>query len=164
MNLAGMDVELTGFEPAVMETLKKLEEADFCARLWEKDPALWKMDQVEQKIIANAMGWLDSPLKIRKVVPDLNEFAAELKKAGFRHVFLMGMGGSILAPLVFRETFGRHAPGLPLTVLDTTDPATVIRLERHSARAKRSSCQHFFHRGRQVRYHCRKPFFRRVFF
>jgi glucose-6-phosphate isomerase len=130
MKLAGMDVDLTGFEPAVMEGLKNLEEADFCARLWKKDPALWKMEPDQQKIIANSMGWLDSPLKIRQAVPDLTEFAAELKKAGFRHVLLMGMGGSSLAPLVFRETFGRHAPGLPLTVLDTTDPATVIRLER----------------------------------
>ena len=130
MKLAGMDFDLSGFESAVMERLKNLEEADFCARLWEKDPALWKNEPDEQKIIANSMGWLDSPEKIRQAVPDLTEFAAELKKSGFRHVLLMGMGGSSLAPLVFRETFGRHAPGLPLTVLDTTDPATVIRLER----------------------------------
>jgi glucose-6-phosphate isomerase len=130
MKLAAMDVDLTGFEPAVIERLKNLEEADFCARLWKKDPALWKMEPDQQKIIANSMGWLDSPVTIRQAVPDLTEFADELKKAGFRHVLLMGMGGSSLASLVFRETFGRHAPGLPLTVLDTTDPATVIRLER----------------------------------
>jgi glucose-6-phosphate isomerase len=130
MKLAGMDVDLTVFEPAVMERLKDLEKADFCARLWKKDPVLWKMESDQQKIIANSMGWLESPVKIRQAVSDLTEFAAELKKAGFRHVLLMGMGGSSLAPLVFRETFGRHAPGLPLTVLDTTDPATVIRLER----------------------------------
>ncbi len=130
MKLAGMDVDLTGFEPAVMERLKNLEDADFCARLWKKDPALWKKEPDQEKIIANSMGWLDSPLKIRQAVPGLNEFAAELKKAGFRHVLLMGMGGSSLAPLVFKETFGRHAPGLPLTVLDTIDPATVIGIER----------------------------------
>jgi len=130
MKLAGMDFDLTGFEQAVMERLKNLEEDDLCARLWKKDPALWKMEPDQQKIIANSMGWLDSPVTIRQAVPDLTEFAAELKKSGFRHVLLMGMGGSSLAPLVFRETFGRHAPGLPLTVLDTTDPATVIRLER----------------------------------
>ncbi len=130
MKLAAMDVDLTGFEPAVIERLKNLEEADFCARLWEKDPTLWKMEPDQQKIIANSMGWLDSPVKIKQAVPDLTAFADELKKAGFRHVLLMGMGGSSLAPLVFKETFGRHAPGLPLTVLDTTDPATVIRLER----------------------------------
>jgi glucose-6-phosphate isomerase len=130
VKLAAMDVDLTGFEPAVIERLQNLEETGFCARLWKKDPALWKMELGQQKIIANSMGWLDSPAKIGQAVPDLTEFAAELMKAGFRHVLLMGMGGSSLAPLVFRETFGRHAPGLPLTVLDTTDPATVIRLER----------------------------------
>ena len=61
MKLAGMDFDLSGFEPAVMERLKNLEEADFCARLWKKDPALWKKEPGEQKIIANSMGWLDSP-------------------------------------------------------------------------------------------------------
>ena len=87
------------------------------------------MEPDRQLIISNSMGWLDSPMKIRRR-SELSEFAAELKKAGFRHVLLMGMGGSSLVTLVFSQTFGRHAPGLPLTVLDTTDPATVIRLER----------------------------------
>ncbi len=130
MKLAGMDFELTGLESAVMEKLKDLEEADLFGRLWKKDPSIWKTEPDQQEIIANSMGWLDCPVKVRRAVPDFAEFAAELKKAGFRHVLLMGMGGSSLAPLVFSETFGRHAPGLPLTVLDTTDPATVIRLER----------------------------------
>ncbi|MGA2402247.1 MAG: glucose-6-phosphate isomerase [Syntrophobacteraceae bacterium] len=130
MKLPEMDADLAGFEAAVMERLKDLEEAGFCSRLWKKDPAIWKMEPDQQKIIANSMGWLDSSAKIKQDVADLSGFAAELKKAGFRHVLLMGMGGSSLAPLVFSETFGRHAPGLPLTVLDTTDPATVIRFAR----------------------------------
>ncbi len=130
MKLAGMDADLIGFEAAVMEKLKDLEKTDFCARLWKKDPTLWKMEPDQQKIIANALGWLDSPVKMRTAVGGLSEFAADLKKAGFRHALLMGMGGSSLAPLVLSQTFGKHAPGLPLTVLDTTDPATVIRLER----------------------------------
>ena len=88
------------------------------------------MEPDQQLIISNSMGWLDSPVKMRPGVAGLSEFASELKKAGFRQVLLIGIGGSSLAALVFSETFGRHAPGLPLTVLDTTDPATVIRLER----------------------------------
>ncbi len=130
MKLAGMDVDLAGFEAAVMERLKNLEEADFCVRLWNRDPTIWRMEPDRQLIISNSMGWLDSPVKMRSGVASLSEFAAELKKTGFRQVLLMGMGGSSLAALVFSQTFGRHAPGLPLTVLDTTDPATVIRLER----------------------------------
>jgi glucose-6-phosphate isomerase len=41
----------------------------------------------------------------------------------------MGMGGSSLAPLVFERTFDPGDHGLPLTVLDTTDPATILRIE-----------------------------------
>ena len=130
MKLAGMDVELTGFEAAVMENLKNFEEANFCDRLWNKDSTIWRMESDQQFVISNSMGWLDSPVKIRSGVASLCEFAAELKKAGFRQVLLMGMGGSSLATLVLSQTFGRHAPGLPVTVLDTTDPATVLRLGR----------------------------------
>ena len=130
MKLAGMDADLIGFGSAVIEKLKDLEKADFCARLWQKDPTLWKMEPDQQEIIRNALGWLDCPVKIKAAVGGLGEFSADLKKSGFRHALLMGMGGSSLAPLVFSQTFGRHAPGLPLTVLDTTDPATVMRLER----------------------------------
>ncbi len=41
----------------------------------------------------------------------------------------MGMGGSSLAPLVFRQMFEPAPGGLPLTVLDTTDPVTIAALE-----------------------------------
>ena len=53
-----------------------------------------------------------------------------MRDGGFRDVVLLGMGGSSLAPRVLAETLG-VAPGWPrLTVLDTTDPATVLGLER----------------------------------
>ena len=42
----------------------------------------------------------------------------------------MGMGGSSLTPLVFERTFKPGADGLPLTVLDSTDPATILNIER----------------------------------
>jgi glucose-6-phosphate isomerase len=42
----------------------------------------------------------------------------------------MGMGGSSLAPLVFKRSFRRPEGGLPLIVLDTTDPATILDVER----------------------------------
>ncbi|MHC1726320.1 MAG: glucose-6-phosphate isomerase [Syntrophobacteraceae bacterium] len=136
MKQAGMDADLIGFESAVEERLQSLKEADFIARFQRKDPALWKTDPYQQKIISNSMGWLDSPGKIRSSVPSLSDFAVELQNSGFRHVLIMGMGGSSLAPMVLRETFGKHAPGLPLTVLDTTDPATVMQLQRTLPLAK----------------------------
>jgi transaldolase / glucose-6-phosphate isomerase len=60
----------------------------------------------------------------------LIRFASEIKAAGFRYVVDMGMGGSSLAPLAFQHTFGAAENGLQLIVLDTTDPATIQKVER----------------------------------
>ncbi|MCJ7659897.1 MAG: hypothetical protein MUO67_12165, partial [Anaerolineales bacterium] len=47
----------------------------------------------------------------------------------FTHVLLLGMGGSSLAPEVFRKTFGVHDRTLELAVLDSTDPGVVLAYE-----------------------------------
>ena len=41
----------------------------------------------------------------------------------------MGMGGSSLAPLALARILGPSERGLPLTVLDTTSPATIREIE-----------------------------------
>jgi hypothetical protein len=45
---------------------------------------------------------------------------------GYTQVLLLGMGGSSLAPEVFRRTFGVAAGYLELAVLDSTDPGAVL--------------------------------------
>ena len=55
----------------------------------------------------------------------LRTFAAGVRRDGFTHVVLLGMGGSSLAPEVLRAVIG-VAPGWPtLHMLDSTDPAAV---------------------------------------
>ena len=71
-------------------------------------------------------------------LPDLIGFAGQVAASGFSHVVHMGMGGSSLAPLVFRHMFEPAPGGLPLTVLDTTDPATIAALEERIDRKKPS--------------------------
>jgi transaldolase/glucose-6-phosphate isomerase len=51
--------------------------------------------------------------------------AHEIKQRGYRHVTLLGMGGSSLAPEVFARTFGSAAGYPELLVLDSTHPAAV---------------------------------------
>ena len=59
-------------------------------------------------------------------VDELVAFADEIKAAGFQQVVLLGMGGSSLAPEVYMKTFGPTVDGgLPLTVLDSTNPDQV---------------------------------------
>jgi transaldolase/glucose-6-phosphate isomerase len=123
LNLGEHDAALRG-------RLADLKEQDFSARLWRKDASLWTDDSRAQAVIHNALGWLHVAEKMEANLGDLADFVAQIKAAGFRHVVDLGMGGSSLASLVFQRTFEPGAGGLPLTVLDTTDPTTVLEVER----------------------------------
>ena len=107
-----------------------LAEQDFAARLWEADATLWKTDDAaHQKLIGNALGWLNVFEGVRAEVEGLAEFAAEVKAEGYRFAVLLGMGGSSLAPEVMRDVLGTRPGYLELHVLDTTDPAAVRAVE-----------------------------------
>ena len=115
-------------QQAVQERLERLQQEDFSTRLWRKDATLWKSDPENQKTINEGLGWLHVAEKMEASVTDLKRFVAEVREAGFKHVLHMGMGGSSLAPLVFERHLPVGEEGLPVTVLDTTDPATIQKL------------------------------------
>ncbi len=115
---------------AVQARLKRLDKDQFAVRLWRGDPGLWSADPEVQTGVRGALGWLHVADKMEECLDDLGRFAAEVRQAGFRHVVYMGMGGSSLAPLVFQRTFPAGEGALPLTVLDTTDPGTILAVER----------------------------------
>ena len=106
---------------------KKLAAMDFAARLWKKDPELWKKDAAAKKYISGALGWLDIPFKMLPKVKEIEAFAAEVREDGFTSVVLLGMGGSSLAPEVIRTVF-QDAKAPELIVLDTTDPGWIARV------------------------------------
>lgn len=123
-------LELGDFGSAVQKRLQVLEKEQFGPRLWRKDPSLWKSDPKDHKVITNALGWLHVAEKMEENLRNLSDFLDEVRGAGFRRVVHMGMGGSSLAPLSFMRTFPRPKNGLPLSVLDTTDPATILNVEQ----------------------------------
>jgi len=129
-----LEVDLTQVRDVpLLRTLKprieEMKKNHFPERLWKKDPTLWKQDPEEQKSIRQGLGWLHVAEKMEEHAEGLLEFAREIKRDGFKHVVHMGMGGSSLAPLVFQRTFHTGENGIPLTVLDTTDPATILEIE-----------------------------------
>jgi glucose-6-phosphate isomerase len=104
--------------------------ADVLRRLLAKDTSLWSDSSDVQDSIGNRLGWLALHDSMSPRVPELEEFAREVRGRSYQQAVLLGMGGSSLAPEVLYSTFGR-APGYPpLTVLDTTDPATILAAER----------------------------------
>jgi transaldolase / glucose-6-phosphate isomerase len=64
-------------------------------------------------------------VRMRERIPELLEFAEGVASDGLADVVVCGMGGSSLAPEVFRRVFGADA----LHVLDTTHPEAIRALE-----------------------------------
>lgn len=123
-------LNLGTYEAVVQKRLDRLAQQQFNTRLWRKDASLWSSDPQDQTVIRQALGWLHVAEKMEEHLPDLLNFGTDVRQAGFRHVVHLGMGGSSLAPLVFQRTFEPGEDGLPLTVIDTTDPATIVRVEQ----------------------------------
>lgn len=126
---SGMILKLGDYLPAVEKRIEELEKIDFVNRLWAKDPSLWKDDPKAQEDIRQALGWLEAVPRMQERLGELSQFAQEVRKAGLGQVVHMGMGGSSLAPLTFKEIFAGQTDGLPLMILDTTDPATIRKIE-----------------------------------
>ncbi len=116
-------VEYLGrFRSAVDETSERLRDEKIMYRIWAHDYTVWKDDPAE---IANRLGWLHSPEVMMAAIPEITAFVEEVRKAGYTHALLLGMGGSSLAPEMFRLTFGVSEGYLDLAVLDSTDPGAV---------------------------------------
>ena len=122
--------EVGGFQPSVDACVNNIQKSDVVRRLWAKDASVWHQDTGHQKIIRNALGWLNISAQQLQHVKRLQSLAEDIKQAGFEHVLLLGMGGSSLCPEVCRMTFG-VIPGYPeLHVLDSTVPAQVRSFEQ----------------------------------
>ena len=111
----------------VEQRMRVWEEKGFSRSLWAKDSALWSREPSPE--ITDRMGWLTLPEQMQEAAGDLADFAKQIRDDGMRHIVLLGMGGSSLAPEVFERTFG-NAPGFPeLFVLDSTHPDAVRAAE-----------------------------------
>ena len=115
--------QLGDFREQAERTFERLLEENVIERVGKKDHTVWSEDPRE---ISNRLGWLDCVETAAKSLPEIDEFVEEVRAAGFRQALLMGMGGSSLAPEVFAKIFGDVEGGLPLTVIDTTAPETVL--------------------------------------
>ena len=93
------------------------DPADIVRRLWAHDPSLWTSSGEEQWL-----GWLEAP---DRELSRVDELLTELSRLPDHDtVVVLGMGGSSLAPEVFRRAFD----AAHLHVLDTTHPTAVRRL------------------------------------
>ncbi len=130
-----MRMNLTAYDDAVAVRLRAWDAANMAARVWERDGTVWIADPDETAKtpeLTDRLGWLNIGQEMLEDAGNLAAFAAEIKQTGFKEVVLLGMGGSSLAPEVFMTTFGA-AKGLPLTVLDSTNPDQIAAVRSRLA-------------------------------
>ncbi|WP_461021505.1 glucose-6-phosphate isomerase [Thalassiella azotivora] len=105
---------------AVARHLPDLLADHVARRLAGRDAELWGRQAVEEA--SRRLGWVDLPRTSRPLVAAVEGLRDELRAEGVDRVVLCGMGGSSLAPEVLTGT-----AGVPLLVLDGTDPDQVAR-------------------------------------
>ncbi|WP_158093730.1 glucose-6-phosphate isomerase [Candidatus Avelusimicrobium gallicola] len=108
-------------EGIIREGEIKLEGLDFNTKFWAKDPTLWKHDKEHMEFIVKFLGWQKVYDWTLERIDEVLAFANDVKQ-NFKHCVIMGMGGSSLAPEVFRTVFGKQDGWPELIVLDTTNP------------------------------------------
>jgi glucose-6-phosphate isomerase len=111
------------YADAVAARLRTAADEDVVGRLWRRDGTLWAPEGTPE--VTNRLGWLDIAERSRALLPELEAFRDELLEDGYTDAIVLGMGGSSLAPEVFRQSFGAQERGLTLHVLDSTHPDEV---------------------------------------
>ncbi len=109
-------------QAAVSRALQELHDHAVLSRIWQHDYTVWKPEPAE---ITNRLGWLHSPQVMPAAIAEITGFVQQVRAEGFTHALLLGMGGSSLAPEVFRYIFGVQPGFLDLAVLDSTDAEAV---------------------------------------
>jgi transaldolase/glucose-6-phosphate isomerase len=118
-----VEATLGAYLDTVETALAEVRDEAVLRRIWLHDHTVWRPSPDE---ISNRLGWLHAPEMMAGQIERLHRFAESVRADGLRHVVLLGMGGSSLAPEAFHEIFGRPAgagaAALELRVIDSTDP------------------------------------------
>ncbi|WP_156756479.1 glucose-6-phosphate isomerase [Actinokineospora pegani] len=88
------------------------------SKLTAQDPTLWGAGAESESAVR--LAWTTLHETSRPLLAEIDALRAELRAEGVDRIVLAGMGGSSLAPEVITAT-----AGVPLVVLDTTDPGQV---------------------------------------
>ena len=128
--ISAQQISYGSLDKEIKAASTSIDEKQAGARLYQKDPYLWKTDDTAAKMIVENMGWLTLPDDFGNVADRLTSFSQKVKNEGYKHAVLLGMGGSSLCSEVARETFGTASGFLELLVLDNTDPAAILDIEK----------------------------------
>src|ERR1700760_2871559 len=113
------------YADAVAARLQSAADEDVVSRIWRKDGTLWAPEGTPE--VTNRLGWLDIAERSKEQLPELDALREDLVNDEYTDAIVLGMGGSSLAPEVFRLSFGEQDGALTLHVLDSTHPREVAK-------------------------------------
>lgn len=117
-----LEYSLGAYKKDIQESIDQCVNDNIIQKIWDHDHTVWKPEPAE---ITNRLGWLDIANRMAESLDEIEFVKKSLKEEGYTHALLLGMGGSSLAPEVFRRTFGFTKNDLDLDILDSTDPEAV---------------------------------------
>jgi transaldolase / glucose-6-phosphate isomerase len=115
------------YRAAIDRRLERAASDEVARRVFDHDDTLW--GEAGQPEVSNRLGWLDVHDRLLAEADDLESFAQQVHDDGLTEAVVLGMGGSSLAPEVFRRSFGTRTGRLILHVLDSTDADAVRDVE-----------------------------------
>lgn len=102
--------------------LDNVKRLGIIERIWKKDHTVWASSP---KGVSDRLGWLIGPEYSSTQLAKFLEFGEQIKSEGFRHLVLIGMGGSTLGAEVLNRV-SDHKSGFPeLILLDSTIPDSI---------------------------------------
>ncbi len=116
------------YQDKVQNRLALWQKENVAERLQAKDPSLWFPSL--QDDIVDRLGWLNLPENMAEKLDGFEIFCEKIKAESYTHVVLCAMGGSSMAPEVFRDIFGSASGHPELIVLDSTHPKAVSSVEK----------------------------------
>jgi transaldolase/glucose-6-phosphate isomerase len=115
--------ELANLGEAVHAALKKAAGEVYVGSLFDHEPSFWTSDHSGHDEIRERLGWLSLPGQQFSIIDELAAFKEKLLSEGYVHAFVLGMGGSSLAPEVMSQAIAPvGGKGLKLQIIDTTSP------------------------------------------
>jgi glucose-6-phosphate isomerase len=114
------EIHVSGHVKQVVDqTVPGLVDSLIASGITAGDPDLWGPEAASEAAVR--LGWVNAVSVSRPLVAEILALRENLVARGLNRVVLAGMGGSSLAPEVIART-----AGVPLVILDSTDPAQVL--------------------------------------
>ena len=123
--------EIGSLATDVETALAELDADGVVTALQRGTGSFWTSDPSTATEIGALLGWLHTVPEMQSAATAgvFSTLASGVRNRGYARIVLLGMGGSSLAPEVMVSTLDRQSNAPSLTVLDSTHPDAIARLQ-----------------------------------